>query len=496
MLPVLGVLIWIATELASEDFIIPGVILGLFFVLVLFTVFVQSIRFEAAVLCLLLVGYLVGNRGFADLTVAKPLYPGEFALALITTSLLLRFALTRELPDFSGWYARVIFVFLALGAVRLALDYQSYKMDALRDSAMVYYAAFFFFARQLASQPTAKLVLEKCLAFSFLALVPLALIERFSPDSLIWNGGFSPLYQKDDLLTTFAAAGVYFIYTRPKMYWNWVRVSLILFYIALVVSGIGRAALAALMVGSVLILIAGRKKFFLYPLIAILLGLTVLGGLAAGVGSSQVSNSSVLFDKVVSMVDFSGEATHGSDFADQKSGTNDFRRKLWQTFIDETAVSPWFGRGFGYDFVVRFSEVYRLGEEGNLRSAHNFYITLFGRMGWIGIAIFAVLTGQIFAGGIRAALAVKSGQMPVADLGYWCATWVILISSVVGVVLEGPVGAIVFWTFLGVAVQASEAHTLVLRESADARWQATHVPEVLTRPRQRPALHGQVSIPS
>ena len=77
MLPALGVVTWIASEVASEEFLIPGVILGVFCALVVFTVFVQTIRFEAAVLCLLLVGYLVGNRGFADLAVVKPLFPGD-----------------------------------------------------------------------------------------------------------------------------------------------------------------------------------------------------------------------------------------------------------------------------------------------------------------------------------------------------------------------------------------------------------------------------------
>ncbi len=497
MLPILGVMVWIASELASEEFIIPGVILGMFLVLVLFTVFVQSIRFEAAILCLLLTGYLIGNRGFADLTVMKPLYPGEFALALIAAALLLRFALTRELPDVSGWYARVIFVYCALGAVRLSLDYQSYKLDALRDSAMVYYAVFFFLGRQLAAQPSSKQMLEKCLAFSFVALLPVAVVERVAPDWLVWSGDFSPLLQKDDLLTTFAAIAVFIIYTRPKMYWNWLRSAMILFYIVLVVSGTGRAALAALVVGSGLMLLAGRQKFFLYPVAAVVLGLTVLAGFAAGFGNARTSDSAVLMEKVASMVDFSGGGSYQSDFGDQKAGTNDFRRKLWQTFIDETnAASPSFGRGFGYDFVFRFAEVYRLGPEGNLRSAHNFYITLFGRMGWIGIAVFAVLTGQIVVGGVRAALAVKAGLMPTADLGYWCATWVILVSSSVGVVLEGPVGAIVFWALLGVAVDASDAIARVRRAADQIRLRATRLPFPLSTPQRRPVLHGEVSIPS
>ena len=356
--------------------------------------------------------------------------------------------------------------------MRLALDYKTYHLDALRDSAMVYYSVYYFFGRQLVSRPETKLILEKCLKFSFLALAPIALAERYLPE-FNWlgtgetNGGYSLLYQKDDLMTTFAAAGVFILYTRPKIFrWNWVRVLLILLYIFLVVSGVGRASLAALMIGSVLMLVAGKKRFFLYPAVAVVLGLTVLTGLIVGFNNDN-SGTSIFVDKVVSMTDFSSNGNYNSELGRVKAGTNDFRRKLWATFIDETNdYDPWFGHGFGYNFVISFSEIYRLTEAGSLRSAHNFYVTLFGRMGWIGIAVFTVLTGQIGVGGIRAALAVRAGRQPLADLGYWCTIWVILVSSAVGVVLEGPVAAIVFWTFLGVAVDASNVAALAYREEA------------------------------
>ena len=132
------------------------------------------------------------------------------------------------------------------------------------------------------------------------------------------------------------------------------------------------------------------------------------------------------------MVDITGSSNYQSDYGDLKAGTNDFRRKLWSTFVEETdAYSPLFGRGFGYNFVTHFEDLYHLSEAGQLRSAHNFYVTLYGRMGWTGIAVFAVLTLQIIVGGIRAALMVKADKQPLVDLGYWCATWVILVSSAV-----------------------------------------------------------------
>ncbi len=496
MLPALGVLMWMASELATEEFLIPSAILGLFCVLVMFTVFVKGIRFETSVLCALLVGYLVGNRGFADLAPVKPLYPGEIGMVAIFICLLVRFAIARELPDFSGWMARVIFLYCALGAVRLLTDYKEYKLDAVRDSAMVYYSVYYFFGRQLLAPPAAKRVLEGCLKFSFVALALLIVAQRFLP-SLNWtgtgdtSGGYSLAFQKDDIMTTFAAAGVFILYTRPKMYrWKWVRVVLIVFYLFLVVGGVGRASLAALVVSSVLMLIANKPRFFLYPALTVVLGLTVLAGYSATFSStSDGGSTALLVDKVTSMVDFGSNANYQSELGATKAGTNNYRRKLWDTFIDETnAYDPWFGHGFGYNFVISFSEIYRLSEAGGLRSAHNFYVTLFGRMGWIGILVFAVLTVQIITGGIRAALAVRAGWQPLADLGYWCTIWVILISSAVGVVLEGPMAAIVFWTFLGVAVEVSKAAALARREHG---WQSLpDFPPLPGLPERRPVSYG------
>jgi hypothetical protein len=36
-------------------------------------------------------------------------------------------------------------------------------------------------------------------------------------------------------------------------------------------------------------------------------------------------------------------------------------------------------------------------------------------------------------------------------LGWWSVAWVMLTSGCFGVVLEGPMGAVVFWTALGMA---------------------------------------------
>ena len=490
LLPALGILYWISGELADEEYFAPAAILGPFVAFVAVILFARTIRFEMLFLSVLLAGYLVGNRGFAELAPVKPLYPGEIGMIVITACLLLRYVLTREKPDFSGRPARIILLFLALGAVRLARDYPDYKLDAVRDSAMVYYAVYYFFGRLLITTPRSEAFLEKCLKFSFVALVPVSIIERLFPQLLERFSNEFMAAEKDDILNAFAIAGVFILFTRPRIFRNaWLRPVLIVYYIALVVSGVGRAAMLALAVGTFFVLLAGRTRFLLYPAVAVVLGLTALATLAVTIGNSQTGDVAVLEEKVMSMVDITGSTRYNSDYGALKAGTNDFRRKLWTTFFDEAnRYSPLFGRGFGPNIVAVFEEDYGLGDFSTLRSAHNYYATLYGRMGISGFAVFMLLTWTIITGSTRAALDVKAGRLPLSVLGYWCTVWVVLVASAVGVVLEGPMGAIVFWTFLGAAVEVSKR---TIHEPEPADEETADLPPLPALPVRRPlALHG------
>jgi hypothetical protein len=55
---------------------------------------------------------------------------------------------------------------------------------------------------------------------------------------------------------------------------------------------------------------------------------------------------------------------------------------------------------------------------------------------------------------VRTLRSVRSTDAGTA--GLWCAAWVILVSACFGVVLEGPMGAVVFWTILGLASAAED----------------------------------------
>jgi O-antigen ligase len=121
----------------------------------------------------------------------------------------------------------------------------------------------------------------------------------------------------------------------------------------------------------------------------------------------------------------------------------------WIDVCDETFhTNPVFGLGFGSDLAARFLADYDLlsDETFSARSPHSMIVTTFGRMGFLGLAIW---------------LGVSTGMARVVwrlfrrgdpdDLGLASVACVIWFSSCVGVVLESPMGAVIFWTVLGLA---------------------------------------------
>jgi O-antigen ligase len=120
----------------------------------------------------------------------------------------------------------------------------------------------------------------------------------------------------------------------------------------------------------------------------------------------------------------------------------------WRAVLTETIDrNPYTGVGFGYDLADRFVRQYypESGEEFSVRSPHNALVTIFARLGAAGLLVFVGIVAVI---GRLTRQAVRLGPQEAAP---WCAAWIILASACFGVVLEGPMGAVVFWTVLGIA---------------------------------------------
>jgi O-antigen ligase len=285
------------------------------------------------------------------------------------------------------------------------------------------------------------------------------LVYLFEPDWLDYVAirGVSLFLQKGDLTATFSAMGIIFVAVRSDLVRSrFVRYVMILLLAANMFLTLARAALLAMGVAMALTWVAARRGFLVYPAVLGTVGLVAVfafGSISNGGRMAQIS------DQLLSVVDVSASYHYQTDFGETKESDNRFRRALWNSMINQTVQqNQWLmGEGFGYDFMPSFEREYQAGTWGDLRSAHNYYVTVFGRLGLVGFCLFAAITFEIIRLSLRSALQLRRQEErnPQA-LAYWCCVLALLASGAVGVVLEGPMGAIPFWTMIGLALACKD----------------------------------------
>jgi hypothetical protein len=443
--------------IANGAFFWPGLALG--GLTALLVVSVQPLPLSTVVLGGAMVGYVVGNRGFAQLSLLGnfPLLPGEFTLAVGGCALLLHCALQRALPFRRDALNFTILAWMIDGTIRFAFDFRLYGVLALRDYALVYYAAFFFLAQWAAADPAAARFLRRC----FLSAVGLLLIIHpvYSafPDfflNTITLRGVPLIFFKDDLVGNFLAVGslLFFVQFERTRRPAWVAVSLLC--AGLMVTTGSRSSMVGLALGAGWLALAGRRR--LAYTLAASTGFAVLGfAIVANFANRDLRRTPLwaVYERVLSVADPLGQRTYEADVL-SKGDNNVFRLVWWQAAIDETLESDrWFGLGFGHDLAARFLREYypEGGDDFNARSPHNVLVTVFARMGFVGSALFAAILVALAA---RTWSALRSAERALTAGPWWCAVWIIFAGACFGIVLEGPMGAVVFWTLLGLASAA------------------------------------------
>jgi O-antigen ligase len=426
---------------------------------------------EASMVAFLIIGYFAGNRGFAQLAIVRPVFVGELALAILGTLFVLKALLARELPNLRVPLAALISAYLLYALVRFSFDVRQYKFEAVRDLAVVYYAAFFFIAYQLGKKSTARAFIERYMTVAVVAHAVVAALFTFAPSVLQTNlviKGAPLFFQKGDLTITFSAVCIFFVANRNRVFGlRWLRLSLLILLVTCAALGIARAAILALICVSVLLWISGQRRVFAYAAAGVAAALMTVMFITAAGNSVNDSEQVMLFkEKMASMFDFTGKYKYQTDLGTMKGGNNEFRRAFWKTMIEQTTrTNPIFGLGFGYDFLPQFESYYARGSWEGLRSPHNYFVTVYGRMGVVGLLIFGAIVVLMVRHAFVAAVMVRTRRMAATDFSYWCGALVLLISGTFGVVLEGPMGAIPFWVFLGLAFSSP---ILPPRETAPA----------------------------
>ncbi len=415
---------------------------------------------DAWVLAALIFGYIVGNRGFAQLSLSSqlPLLPAETGLLLLVPGALLR-TVTGQASAFRRDPLNLaIGAWLLLGTVRLPFDVRSMGLIAVRDYAVVYYAAFFFVAQGIAGHAASTRLLQRALLAACL-LLPLGFLlfnERPEWLNLLRISGRPLIYYKDDLVAAYLFAGFFFFLAaggaRPSVPRY---IAAAVNYGAAFLINSSRAALMGMAATSLWWLAARRWAPFRLQGVIIPCALSALA-LATIVRDEDFHESRIysLYEHAASIVDLTGTGSYANEDQRFVGDNNRFRLVWWRSVARETwAANPVFGLGFGYDLAQNFVRTYDLdlGDEFSTRSPHSIVFTSFGRLGFVGLAVFLALVAAMARQTWQLARRARRDETALAALGWWSVSWTMLGSACFGVVLEGPMGATIFWVALGLA---------------------------------------------
>ncbi|MFM1748026.1 MAG: hypothetical protein RLZZ188_1692 [Verrucomicrobiota bacterium] len=451
-------------QIAHGDPLLAG--LGCGIILLWLAEKLSGVRADLLVCGGLLFGYIVGGRGFAQLSVPRlPLLVGELTLAAGLTYSIWQTSRTRVLPLRRDMLNLAVIVWLGLGLIRLPPGLSAHGVTAIRDFAMVYYALFFFLAQAWGSDPGQRRWLGRCLDLAFVVCPAVFIGFVRAPAFFVQNlevNGVPLILIKTDVGSGLLVAGtIWLLHRNAATEHRWWLVPAAASILA-VFEGNSRGGLLGLATATLLLVITGDRKL-LRPLALIL----TTGLLAIAVYSAlspiswQRTPAYRLYEWTASITDFAGAKSYVTSDLGDKPDNNRFRMVWWRSVLDRTmSENPWWGLGFGYDLANDFRRSYygqSADEDFTARSPHNFVLTVFGRMGVLGLIALTV----IMAGLVR--LVWRNRKNKSADglhqqrfaLGVGAAG--IFASACFGVVLEGPMGAVVFWTALGLANSAPDA---------------------------------------
>ena len=412
----------------------------------------------------LLCGYMMLGRGFAYLG-AGPVYVGELVLGAGTLLLALHGRASRPLHPGVQLVIVSLGLFMIWGAAATIPYVGQYGLAALRDAAVWGYGWFALLAMAMLRS---RMQLERLLGFYravlpvFLAWALLSdLVLRVAPERIpvLPSSGVPLLDLKPgdvgvhlagvaaflllrlDRPTTGSGAGRR-VWMEPLLWILW-TVDFVL--VAARNRGGGLAILVALAAVAALER-SGRLVKPTAAAIAFLILVTVLGVRIAAPGGREVSAGQVAanFSSILA------DANHP-----ELATTKNWRMAWWRQIVSYTVHGRWFWTGKGYGVNLADDDGFQVSADNSLRSPHNAGLTILARSGVPGFALWVLV--QATFGAMLLATRRRFRQLGDRRLAAVCvwilAYWLAMLSNAAfDVYLEGPQGAIWFWTILGLGL--------------------------------------------
>ncbi|WP_412068174.1 O-antigen ligase family protein [Rubrivirga sp. IMCC43871] len=412
-----------------------------------------------------LLGYAMAGRGFAYVG-APPLFIGEVALALGLVALV---SVRRQATLYPTGPMMLAAVLVVWAVVKVVIGVPQWGFDAARDGMLVLYALFAFVSYGLVTARPERLrtlvrrFSKVAWGLAFFA-IPVLFINRMYPFVPPWPWAPVNIIQTKpgDLLVLLAAAVTYVAagFVRPR---------------AALVAGLTVGALALMvtsrggMLGFVLAMslaalwkpaMARFGRFAYVGVLLLVLGLSV--------GSMGIEMNNGDRDFSVGQIWENIKSIAGQSDDHMLRGTAEWRLEWWGDIVGYTFAGEHFldGKGFGINLAT--DDGFAVDDAGSLRSPHNSHLTVLARggvplfLGWL------ALQGWWF---ISVAAAARRARRRKLDA--WAAFYAVCgalwlgahVNASFDVYLEGPMGAVWFWTVFGLAlagVRLQESHPHLL----------------------------------
>ena len=430
--------------------------MGGVFILALILTRVNSI---GLIISFLIFGYIVGNRGFAQITPLwnLPILPGECALFLTGVYLICYIFINKEIPFRLNALGILILIWVTFGSLRILFDIKSYGFIALRDFATVYYSLYFFAVQPLANDRRSWRFFNWALGLAIIVMIPIFPLFRQYPEFFVYNlifDGVPIIYYKGDLAAAAYATGFFFFYFRHLKHRSFFYILIASICFLMVVYSTSRAVWVGFACGLIILLWARYYKVIIHlaviPILALIPYSIIIINSEKAFNESRIYS---IYEHALSLVDIYGTGNYQNSKSQNSGANNLYRLTWWENVLSETwSKGPLLGLGFGYDLAYNFMwDYYASNEPSDTRSPHSIVVTIIGRMGFFGFMLFALIIGEMLRNTHRVIWQTRRNGVATDALCYWCMVWVLFATACFGVVLEGPMGAILFWTLLGCA---------------------------------------------
>lgn len=398
-----------------------------------------------AIFPLLLGGYLLFDRSFAWLHIpGTPIFIGEIAL-VAGLPFAVRALRSRALWKASSAFALLV-AFVVWGLIRSVPGLISEPIDALRDSVLWAYGLISLAVLGVLMKRAGlvQVWLERYRSISPWAIVWLPLtvivsVPLLVPDSTVPLVSYKPGNAAVHIFM--ATAFLWTLRTPTSARGERVRIALTAIAVlgTLVLATQGRGGFVAVLVGSAVLLFVYEERTKLIVatgvslIVASLLILAVDPDLRIGDRELSVEQ---LTANVQSIVEREGEGALGANIQ--------WRLEHWgNIWLGVNHAVPFGGHGFGTNLALEYDIPQA---DLGLRNAHNSHLTVFARMGWIGLVIWFAMWGFWFSELTRTRRRARSrGDRFAQVLTGWlmAAATAIQVNAIFDPTIEGP--QVGFW---------------------------------------------------